>query len=111
MLMKIAIATDGNAVAPHFGRCEGYTIVEVEDGAEISRETRANPGHEPGALPKLMQELGVHCVICGGAGPRAVGLLAQHGIELIVGVSGPVDDAIARFAAGELEAGDSACEH
>jgi predicted Fe-Mo cluster-binding NifX family protein len=109
--MKIAIACDGTAVSPHFGRCERYLIAEVE-GTDIKlREWLDNPGHEPGALPRLMQEQGVQVVLAGGAGPRAQQLLAASGIELITGVTGDSLQALQAFAQGTLEPGDSACDH
>ena len=30
--MKVAISTDRGFVSAHFGRCQSYTIVEIEDG-------------------------------------------------------------------------------
>ena len=51
--MRTAISTDGDRVAPHFGRCEAYTIVDIEEAEVVSREHIANPGHEPGFLPGL----------------------------------------------------------
>jgi predicted Fe-Mo cluster-binding NifX family protein len=30
--MKVAISTDNNEVSAHFGRCQQYTIFEVEGG-------------------------------------------------------------------------------
>ncbi|NVM30725.1 MAG: dinitrogenase iron-molybdenum cofactor, partial [Candidatus Helarchaeota archaeon] len=32
--MKIGIATEGDSVAQHFGRCSAYTIVELQ-GTEV----------------------------------------------------------------------------
>lgn len=109
--MRFGIAVDGHQVAPHFGRCERYELVDIDNGQVPRREAMANPGHEPGLLPRLLAEAGVGCVVCGGAGPRAVALLGQFGIELVVGVSGPVDEVVQKLADGELAAGDSTCEH
>ena len=79
--MKIAIACDGTDVSPHFGRCEKYLMAEIE-GTEIKLlDWLDNPGHEPGALPRLMAELGVNVVLAGGAGPRAQQLLSASGIQ------------------------------
>lgn len=109
--MKVAIACDGIAVSPHFGRCERYLVAEVE-GAQIAlQEWLPNPGHEPGALPRLMAQQGVSVVLAGGAGPRAQQLLAAAGIELITGVSGDSLEALQAFAQGSLETGQSACDH
>lgn len=109
--MKLAIAADGTEVAAHFGRCEKYVLAEIEDGEVGAREDMANPGHEPGRLPRMLHDLGVDCIAAGGMGPRAVNLFAQLGIQPIVGVSGSVDDCLAAAAAGELEAGETTCHH
>lgn len=109
--MKLAVATDGTMVAAHFGRCEAYTLVDVAGGQVGGREVVANPGHEPGFLPRFLAGLGVDVIVAGGMGPRAQGLFAERGIRTVVGVTGPVDKALEHFAAGRLAAGDSLCEH
>ena len=108
---KVAISTDGDDVAHHFGRCQAYTIVEIAEGAVRSRETVANPGHEPGFLPGYLAERGVTCIVAGGMGPRAQMLFDQHGIETIVGISGSVDDTLEALVRDELESGQSMCDH
>ncbi len=109
--MRYAIAADGDQVAPHFGRCERYVIVDIADGAEVAREEMENPGHEPGLLPRLLNEEGVAYVVAGGAGPRAVNLMGELNIGVYVGVSGAVDDVIEQIITGDLESGESTCEH
>jgi len=108
---KVAISTDGESVAAHFGRCQAYTIVEIADGTIRSRELIANPGHEPGFLPGYLAERGVTCIVAGGMGPRAQGLFDQHGIETIVGISGSIAETLQALLRGELESGESLCEH
>ena len=109
--MKIAISTDGDYVSAHFGRCSQYTLVEIEGDKVLTRELINNPGHQPGFLPGFLAERGVNCVITGGMGPRAQSLFAQQGIETVVGVSGKVDEVIEKFLKGELEGGESLCQH
>lgn len=109
--MRVAVSTDGDKVAPHFGRCEAYTLAEIEGGKVIRSEMIANPGHEPGFLPGYLAERGIDCIIAGGMGPRAQQLFAEHGIQTIVGVSGPVADALAALARGDLKSGESTCCH
>jgi predicted Fe-Mo cluster-binding NifX family protein len=108
---KVAISTDGDAVATHFGRCQAYTVVEIADGAIQTRELLPNPGHEPGFLPGYLAERGVTCIVAGGMGPRAQMLFDQQGIETIVGVSGSIDETLRALLQGELESGESLCEH
>jgi predicted Fe-Mo cluster-binding NifX family protein len=109
--MKVAVATDAGQVSAHFGRCSEYTLAEIEGGKVVKTEKLANPGHEPGFLPGFLARQGVKAVICGGAGPRALALFAEQGIEMRMGVSGPVDEVLAQFATGELPGGSSTCDH
>jgi len=109
--MKVAIATDGNMVAGHFGRCQEYTTYQVEDGQVSGRMVVPNPGHEPGFLPRYLAGMGVKVIMAGGMGPRAQALFDEAGIQTVVGVTGPVDDVIRAFAAGQLQGGDSLCRH
>jgi predicted Fe-Mo cluster-binding NifX family protein len=50
-------------------------------------------------------------VIAGGMGPRAVDHFCDAGIEVIIGVSGEVESAVAAFLDGTLEVGESMCHH
>ena len=108
---QVAISTDGDSVAAHFGRCQAYTIVEIANGAIRKRELISNPGHEPGFLPGYLAQRGVTCIVAGGMGPRAQMLFDQQGIETIVGISGSVEEALQALLRGELKSGESLCEH
>ena len=107
--MLIAIPKEGNAVCPHFGHCEEFTLYDTD--TKVLKSV-ANPGHQPGFLPGFLKELGTELVIAGGMGGRAQELFAQQGIELIVGVSGVIEVVIARFEKGELVSSGAVCsEH
>ncbi|MBA7629340.1 hypothetical protein ES703_36839 [subsurface metagenome] len=108
--MKIAISTDeGNFVSPHFGRCPYFTIIEIEEGEILNKDTIENPGHRPAFLPQFLSEIGVSCIITGGMGHRARELFAEKNIEIIVGVTGKIDEVIPSFISGELKSGESLC--
>lgn len=107
--MKIAISTDGNFVSAHFGRCPEFTIVDVQDGKIAERKTIANPGHHPGYLPEFLSKAGVKAIVAGGMGGRALGLFAEAGIEVVVGIDGSLDEVIDQLAAGTLQGGESLC--
>ncbi|MGI6097609.1 MAG: NifB/NifX family molybdenum-iron cluster-binding protein [Dethiobacteria bacterium] len=108
---RVAIATEGASVAQHFGRCPSYTLVDIENGKVVGKNVIANPGHEPGFLPRFLGERGVHCIIAGGMGPRAQGLFAEQSIRTVIGVTGLVEEVIENYLSGSLEAGESFCEH
>ena len=107
--MKIAISTDGNFVSAHFGRCPSFTIVEIEAGKLIKKETIDNPGHHPGFLPQFLHERGVSAIIAGGMGQRALGLFTEQGIEVVVGITGTIDETVDKILKGTLEGGESLC--
>ena len=107
--MKIAISTDGEYVSAHFGRCPHFTIVELDDGEIVNREIIPNPGHHPGFLPQFFAENGVSAIIAGGAGHRAQMLFEEKNIQLIVGISGTVEETLDKLCKGELKDGESLC--
>lgn len=112
--MRLAIATEDGNVAQHFGRCPGFTIVDIEDGKIISKNFIENPGHkahQPGAVPRFLKSQSVDCVVAGGMGPNAVMNLQASGIKVIVGVTGSIDETVEKFLKGSLKGGESLCEH
>ena len=109
-MVRVAISTDGDYVSAHFGRCPEFTIVDFEDGRAAEKEIIKNPGHEPGFIPEFLREKGVNCIIAGGMGRRAEELFNRSGIEMVVGVSGKIDDVIGKIIDGTLEGGESLCK-
>ncbi len=109
--MKIAVATDGNKVSLHFGKCPEYRVFHVEDGKVIKQENLKNPGHQPGVLPKFLASHNVDCIIAGGMGPRAENLFKSHNIKVVTGALGKVEDVINSYLAGTLVTRESSCEH
>ena len=108
--MRAAIATDGGFVSAHFGRCPEFTLVDLENGEIVKKETVSNPGHQPGFIPKFLAEKGVHCIIAGGMGNNAQALFGGFGIKVIVGVSGKIDDVLEDLKSNALVSGNSLCQ-
>jgi predicted Fe-Mo cluster-binding NifX family protein len=109
--MKVAIAKEGAAVSEHFGHCEAYAVYSIENNRAVWQEDLENPGHSPGFLPVYLAERSIDTVIAGGMGPRAADLFCQNGIEVVLGVHGPVADVARTFAEGGLVGGTSVCNH
>jgi predicted Fe-Mo cluster-binding NifX family protein len=108
--VRIAISTEGEFVSAHFGRCPSFTLVDISDGKTVKKEILANPGHEPGFIPRFLYERGARCIVCGGMGARATGFFDDLGIDVILGVSGKVEDAIRKLEEGSLKGGASLCK-
>ncbi len=106
---RIGIPVEAGEVCPHFGHAPHFLVVDLEGENASERQLLENPGHTPGSIPKWLAGLGVHTVVAGGIGARAAELFAENGIELISGVSGPVDDVVRAFAQGKLESAGTLC--
>lgn len=109
--MIVAVATEENMVAPHFGRCSEYTLFKLDGNSVSEKKVVPNPGHEPGFLPRYLAGMGVNCIIAGGMGRRAQALFTAENIKIFVGVSGQIDDVIDNFLSGNLRSGVSTCDH
>jgi len=108
-MMKIAIASEGNRVAEHFGHCEGFTIFEVKDKVTQGKEFIANPGHKPGFLPNYLNDLGVKVIVAGGMGAGAIEIFNEKGIEVITGITGDLETAIQKYLQDGLQSSGSVC--
>jgi predicted Fe-Mo cluster-binding NifX family protein len=112
--MRYAIPVSGGMVSEHFGHCEQFALIDVdEEGKKILRkELVPSPGHQPGLLPQWLAEEGVSVVIAGGMGSRAQGLFKESHIDVVIGVleSDP-EKAVVAYLSGALDTGDNICDH
>lgn len=110
--MKIAVATEQEMVAQHFGHCEGFSIFTVEGGQVTGKSFVQNPGHKPGFLPNYLNDMGVNVIIAGGMGAGAIEIFNEKGIKIVTGASGAVEDIVERYMKGSLKSTESVCrEH
>ncbi len=112
--MKIAIPTADNRLCMHFGHCEKFVIVTVDESTKtiIGKEEAVPPPHEPGVLPKWLHEKEVNLIIAGGMGMRAQQFFQQYGIQVVVGAPPEHPQAvIISWLKGELVTGSNACDH
>jgi predicted Fe-Mo cluster-binding NifX family protein len=111
--MKIAIPLAEGKLAMHFGHCEQFALLDVdESGSVTAKEEITPPPHEPGLLPAWLHELGATHIIAGGMGSRAQGLFKQNDIEVIVGApSMAPEELVSRHVGGTLENGENVCDH
>jgi predicted Fe-Mo cluster-binding NifX family protein len=108
-LVAIPSEMPGGLEAPvgqHFGHCDLYTLVEIEDGAVLSVNTLPNVPHEQGGCMAPVNHLagtGVNALIAGGMGFRPLMGFKQVGIEVFFGGGAPtVGHAVQAFLAGAL---------
>ncbi len=112
--MRYAIPVSGGLVSPHFGHCEYFALIDVDESKRniIGKELIPSPGHQPGLLPEWLAEQGVAFVISGGMGSRAQTLFRQNRIGVIVGaVESDPEKAVLSYLDGQLAIGDNICDH
>ncbi len=112
--MKIAIPLADGKLSMHFGHCERFALVSVDETEKkmLERVDIDAPPHEPGLLPPWLAERGVHLIIAGGMGQRAQDLFAAQNIDVIVGAAAATpEQLIDSYLAGTLVAGENVCDH
>ena len=110
-MKKIALPTEKEQVATHFGRCPQYSLFQVENGEILEKKNIENPGHQPGFLPRFLKDEGVDCIIAGGMGRRAINIFSENDIEVVTGAKGEVENCLEAYLNDDLDAGDNICSH
>jgi len=106
--MKICIPTMGNnglddIVGEHFGRVPTYTIIDLDTNeVKVVPNTSEHMGGI-GHPPEILLREGVNVLVCRGLGRRAIGMFEETGIDVYIGASGSVKDAVSAFRQGRLQ--------
>ena len=99
MLRKVAVPSmhPGGLDSPrsgHFGHCDVFTMVEMNDGKVHNVSVVDNPPHRQGgcqAPVNLLHQNGAHALIGGGIGMRPLMGFRQMGIDIYFG---PEEDTV-----------------
>ena len=106
--MKIAVSATGtdlnSEIDPRFGRCAYFIIVNTDDMTfeAIENESMSLGGGAGIQSGQFIASTGAKVLITGNVGPNASRTLNAAGLDVIVGVSGSVREAIERYKSGEL---------
>jgi predicted Fe-Mo cluster-binding NifX family protein len=85
MKRTIAIPLANNKLSAHFGHCEKFAFVEVEEKSIMKMTILDPPEHVPGSYPRWVAAQGATEVIAGGMGQQAVSLFNQQKVNVFVG--------------------------
>jgi predicted Fe-Mo cluster-binding NifX family protein len=107
--MRISIPSMGNKglediVGQHFGRVPYYVIFDTETEKVETIDNISTHMGGSGYPPELLHAHKVDIMLCSGLGQRAVSMFEQLGIEVFVGATGTVQNAIDAWRRGELQA-------
>ena len=112
--MRIAIPVVEGRLSAHFGHCEEFALIDVDPEKREITQTQMlpSPVHQPGLLPRWLDEQGATVIIAGGMGQRAQDLFSREGIQVIFGTSAADPEELVKgYLEGNLTAGDNACDH
>lgn len=111
--MKIAVTSRGaeldSAVDSRFGRARSFFVIDVDSDEFSVHDNAQNLNAPQGAgvqAARTAVDLGVSAVVTGNVGPKAYAALHAAGVEVYLGASGKVRQAVAQFKAGELQQAD-----
>lgn len=112
MNKKIAIPIENGMLCAHFGHCEKFAIIEVENGQITEYAEEVPPEHVPGLYPKWVAAFGVTDVIAGGMGEKAISLFNEQNINAFVGAPmlQPMQ-IVKEFLSGNLQLDANYCNH
>jgi predicted Fe-Mo cluster-binding NifX family protein len=107
--MKIAITASGSdlssSVDPRFGRCPFFLLVDT-DTMEFEAVENSNVSAMSGAGIQSAQFIAnkeAKALLTGSCGPNAFQTLQAAGVEVIVGVTGTVQEAVQKFKSGQFQ--------
>lgn len=110
--MKFAIPLAEGKLTAHFGHCQEFALVDVEDNTIKNKQTLVPPPHEPGVLPRWLHEQGTNVIIAGGMGARALDLFAQNGIKVLTGAPALTpEELVKQYLDSTLLTGANVCDH
>lgn len=112
--MKIAIPTLEGKLCSHFGHCETFSFVEVnQETKEIIEITTGVP--EEGITcqsANWISAQGVSVVLAGGMGGRPMMLFAQNGVKVISGCPElEIEEIVKHYLDNTLISGENTCGH
>lgn len=80
MTKRIAIPMAGGKLSLHFGHCEQFAIVDLENGKVVKESLVNPPEHKPGSYPNFLAQKGVHEILVGGIGEKAIEIFNANNI-------------------------------
>ncbi len=103
--MKIALPTRNNAVDDHFGHCEYFTVVSV-DNNEIKEMETVSTSQTCGCKSNIIDTLknkGVSVMLAGNIGQGAINKINSANIKVIRGCSGSIEETVKEYLKGNIK--------
>ena len=111
-MKKFAIPVENGQLCSHFGHCQQFAIIQVDNNKALQPDYLTPPPHEPGLLPKWLGQQGVTNIIAGGIGQQAINLFNKQNITVTVGAQAKLPIILVEeWLADSLISGENSCDH
>jgi predicted Fe-Mo cluster-binding NifX family protein len=106
--MKIAVSASepdlNGPVDPRFGRSPYFLLIETDtmEFEVIENPNLASPSGAGIQSSQFLANKGAKALLTGGCGPNAFKTLEAAGVEVFIGVSGVIKEAVQNFSQGKL---------
>ncbi len=110
-MKKIAIPLENEVLSVHFGHCQKFAIVQVDNNKIVDVHELTPPDHVPGLYPPWLARYGVTDVIAGGIGQKAIAMFNQNNINVFVGAPfKSAEELVNDFINNKLELSANLCK-
>lgn len=112
--MKVAVPTRGNHVDDHFGHCEVYTIFTFDESHKLKDKEVVPSPQGCGCksnIAAILREKGVSVMLAGNMGEGAFNVLNYHGINVLRGCSGEIDQVVTDYIQGRVFDSQESCKN
>ncbi len=113
-MKKIAIPTRDNDVDDHFGHCDHYTVFTLDDSNKIISSERLDSPQGCGCksnIASVMLEMGITIMLAGNMGMGAFNKLTAHGISVVRGCHGIIEEVLKAYLDGTIKDSTESCSH
>jgi len=111
-MLKIALPMIEDKVDGHFGHCQSFAIVTLDDEKKIVKQEKLVPppgcGCKSNVVPQLAA-MGVTTILAGNMGQGAVNKLNANGIAVVRGCAGSIKDVVEAWAKGQINDSGVGC--
>ena len=107
--MKVAVSSSGtnldSQIDPRFGRCTYFVIVNTDDMSfeAFNNEAIALGGGAGIQSSQFVVSKGAGAIITGNVGPNAVQTLSAAGVDIFMGQTGSIREAVERYRRGDIK--------
>lgn len=110
--MKIVIPSKDEKLCSHFGHCDYFTFVDVDENTNdiLHIETKIPEGGVSCRSAGWIAQQGADIVLAGGMGGRPLQVFAQNNIKVIAGCPElPVEEITKKYLNNSLITGENSC--